>query len=179
MHIPEKRSRVVKVAELVFGLTLAVSASTTLAEQPLTDPNLSDTCAVEADINRPKVGCDVGLGLTVIDRAHDQESFRFDNSTFVYTSVSNLRTEHFRVVAQLAVLDWYDDIDFETGVGLGMLWRPNGEESPNALGIAAGAGYNLMADESDEGWYAFVGFSWNFNRKVAAEQAKKSPSENP
>lgn len=100
---------------------------------------------------------------------HDGKGFRVDSSAFVYYSISDLKTNNLRMIVQLSTLDMYEDIEFETGVGVGLLLRPKTELTSNSLGLAVGAGYNLMADESEDGWFAFVGFSWNFDRKNVAK----------
>lgn len=67
-------------------------------------------------------------------------------------------------------LDMEDDLDFELGVGVGLLYRLGELPDPfdssiskTGLGIVAGVGYNLMVDDSNAAWYTFIGFSANFS----------------
>jgi hypothetical protein len=141
-----------------------------------------DLVTYRADIqnrNLPVFGSDLGIGLSVTDRLHDEEGFRLDSATSGYFSLSKLKTQRWRTIASLAVLDFDPDIDFELGVGFGLLFRTgisSTAQSPNGFSVAMGYGYNLMTHESSEAIYGFLGFGWNFNREVSfQERADATP----
>jgi len=112
-------------------------------------------------------GDDIGVALNILDRSGDGEGFRFFEGTSVYYSLSNLRTNSWRVIANLSVLDFDPETDLETGLALGFLYKPSiasREATGNGFAISAAYGYNFMADDSGDGWYTLIGFGWNFKQ---------------
>lgn len=122
----------------------------------------------------PQVGDDMGIALTLVDRWRQRdaegkpfrEGARTNSGMSFYYSVSNLKTNRLRLIGNVSLLDGDPEIDFETGLGVGLLFRTRpliGEGT--GFGLAAGVGYNLMLDEEDDRWYTFIGFSMNFNQQ--------------
>lgn len=123
----------------------------------------------------PQRGDDMGIALTLIDRWKEKDASgqeiskgaRVSSGVNVYYSLSNLKTNFVRLIGSASLLDADPAIDMEVGIGLGVLFRtpPLGGSDTAGVGVAAGVGYNLMLDDSDQRWYTFFGFSMNFNRQ--------------
>ncbi|MCH9647736.1 MAG: hypothetical protein K0U98_05815 [Deltaproteobacteria bacterium] len=119
----------------------------------------------------PVFGAEIGIPLTLINRWDDDdkdEGFRQSSAGVgAYYSLTNLHTERWRGILKVSSLDMDSELDFELGVGLGLLFKikQSFRDSNSGLGIAAGIGYNLMLADSRKAWYTFVGFTANFNQK--------------
>lgn len=111
-------------------------------------------------------GDDIGIALSILDRSRDGEGSRFLDGASFYYSLSNLKSDSFRAIASLSALDFNDEVDFETGLSLGILLKPKDLTRASNQGFAFSLtyGYNFMADTADDGWYSMIGFGWNFGR---------------
>lgn len=111
-------------------------------------------------------GSDVGIGLTLVNRRNDDDAFSVQDGLSAYYSISKLKTSSVRGIANVSILDFDEEKDFELGLGLGLMVRTNGWDSDpkNGLGLVFGVGYNLMVKESSDALYTFVGLSWNIDR---------------
>ncbi len=113
-----------------------------------------------------RMGTDLGVALNVIDRAGDSLGARYFGGASFYYSLSKLGNDRNHFIVNLSALDFYDDIDFETGIGLGLLYRLNGDGlEQGSFTLSAVYGYNFMADDDEEGEYVLIGFGWSFGRK--------------
>lgn len=122
----------------------------------------------------PQTGDDVGVALTLVDRWKQEgpEGARVNGGASFYYSLANLKTGRFRIIGNASVLDSDPELDFEMGIGLGILFKAvplvrNGNTT--SFGIAAGIGYNLMLDHSNQRPYTFFGFSMNFQQQGQEE----------
>lgn len=112
------------------------------------------------------VGDDLGIAVNILNRSRDDQGFRFFEGASVCYSLSNLRTETIRVIANLSVLDFDPDTDFEAGLAFGLLYKPKATSlraTGDGFAISIAYGYNFMVDDSDTGWYTLIGFGWSFN----------------
>jgi hypothetical protein len=114
-----------------------------------------------------QLGDDIGIALTLVDRweGDDSKGSRINNGISFYYSISNLKTNWVRLIGNVSLLDADPTLDFETGLGLGLLFRTRPLTGTASFGLAGGVGYNLMIDDSAKRWYTFVGFSMNFNQQ--------------
>jgi len=121
----------------------------------------------------PSQGSDMGIALTMVQPLKDdaKEGFKVSEGVAFYYAWSRLKNDHFRAIAQAALLDFVADEDFEVGLGVGGMFRTNGfASSEEGLGIVFGIGYNLMVDTPSRRAYNFVGVSLNFGRDEKEEK---------
>jgi len=119
------------------------------------------------------MGSDFGFGLTLIDAWADPEGSRLHEGASGYFALSKLRPDKYRVIAHLTLLDMMEDVDFELGVGVGLMYKPRPEQqtSNDGLAFALGVGHNVMRDDAEDGWYTFFGVNWNIDATDAGERA--------
>jgi hypothetical protein len=127
-----------------------------------------------ANRRAPATGDDVGVALTLVDRWKEEgaEGARANGGASFYYSLSNLKTSRVRLIGNVSVLDMDPNLDFELGIGLGVLFKvvPLARDgNTTSFGIAAGVGYNLMVDHSENRPYTFIGFSMNFQQNSNPE----------
>ena len=106
---------------------------------------------------------DFGIALNVMDRGGDDEKYRHFQGASIYYALNDLNSSKFRFIANLALLDFDEEVDLETGIGFGFLYRANNSDDPSAgsFTISFVRGYNLMVDGSGA-YYNMIGFGWSF-----------------
>ncbi len=125
------------------------------------------------DIKDVRFGGDLGIALNVLNRSGDGKGARyFDGASFYYSLTGLGLRDRFHLIANLSTLDFDEEgeengVDFEVGIGLGILYRVNPKAKPDdgSFTISATYGYNLMTDSGEDGEYLIVGFGWSFGRK--------------
>ncbi len=122
--------------------------------------------------NSLDAGDNIGIALTLVDRWKETDAdgnkvkhgSRANGGAGVYYSVSNLKNNHVSLIGNVSVLDSDPNIDFEVGLGFGLLFKFKRLGEDSGFGLATGIGYNLMLDQAAERWYTFVGFSMDFGQ---------------
>ncbi|MCP4549718.1 MAG: hypothetical protein GY835_24950 [bacterium] len=107
-------------------------------------------------------GDDLGIALNIIQRSGSTDGARYFSGASFYASLTNLRSKKFRLIGVLSALDFREDVDFEAGLGIGLLYKPS-KRQPN-FSVAASYGYNFMVADGEEPWFTMIGFGWNFGK---------------
>lgn len=90
------------------------------------------------------------------------DGYRYFEGVSFYSSIAGVYKERVTLIGMMSALDSRDDIDFEAGLSLGLLFKP-GKDRNFVFSISRG--YNFMVGDDGDPWYTIVGFGWNFGRQ--------------